>query len=79
MGSSTNPPVSLAPFAFDWVGGDIHGLQALSIRLSSYVPAIVDVTTALDRRGGSADQRRAGGLAGIGGVGVHRSVGAGTR
>ena len=27
MGSSTNAPVSLAPFAFDWVGGDIHGLQ----------------------------------------------------
>jgi hypothetical protein len=52
MGSSMNPPVSLAPFAFDWVGGDIHGLQALSIRLSSYVPAIVDVTTALDRRAG---------------------------
>ena len=52
MGSTTSPPVSLAPFAFDWVGGDIHGLQALSIRLSSYVPAIVDVTTALDRRAG---------------------------
>ena len=52
MGSTTNPPVSLAPFAFDWVGGDIHGLQALSIRLSSYVPAITDVTAALDRRAG---------------------------
>jgi len=52
MGSTANPPVSLAPFAFDWVGGDIHGLQALSIRLSSYVPAITDVTTALDRRAG---------------------------
>jgi hypothetical protein len=23
MGSTTNPPVSLAPFAFDWVAGDI--------------------------------------------------------
>jgi len=52
MGSTTSPPVSLAPFAFDWVGGDIHGLQALSIKLSSYVPAITDVTTALDRRAG---------------------------
>jgi hypothetical protein len=52
MGSTRNAPVSLAPFAFDWVGGDIHGLQALSVRLSSYVPAIVDVTTALDRRAG---------------------------
>jgi hypothetical protein len=50
MGSTTNQPVSLAPFAFDWVGGDIHGLQALSIKLSSYVPAIIDVITALDRR-----------------------------
>ena len=52
MGSIEMPPVSLAPFAFDWVGGDIHGLQALSVRLSSYVPAIIDVTTALDRRAG---------------------------
>jgi hypothetical protein len=62
MGSTMNPPVSLAPFAFDWVGGDIHGLQALSIRLSSYVPAIVDVTTDLDRRAGqlTSDGRAAG-------------------
>jgi hypothetical protein len=52
MGSTKVAPVSLAPFAFGWVGGDIHGLQALSVRLSSYVPAIVDVTTALDRRAG---------------------------
>jgi hypothetical protein len=50
LGSIKMAPVSLAPFAFDWVGGDIHGLQALSVRLSSYVPAIVDVTTALNRR-----------------------------
>ena len=48
MGSTTNPPVSLAPFAFDWVGGDIHGLQALSL----HVPAITDVTAVLDRRTG---------------------------
>jgi hypothetical protein len=26
MGSTTNPPVSLAPFAFDWVAGDIPRL-----------------------------------------------------
>jgi len=52
MGSTTNSLVSLAPFAFDWVGGDIHGLQALSIKLSSYVPAITDVTAALERRAG---------------------------
>ena len=59
MGSSTNAPVSLAPFAFDWVGGDIHGLQALSIKLSSYVPAIIDVTTALDRRAGQLTSENA--------------------
>jgi hypothetical protein len=44
------PPVPLAPFAFDWIGGDIHGLQALAARLSSYVPAMTDVITALERR-----------------------------
>ena len=64
MGSTTNPPVSLAPFAFDWVGGDIHGLQALSIRLSSYVPAITDVTTALDRRAGQLTSDGPGGWQG---------------
>jgi len=52
MGSTKMAPVALAPFAFDWVGGDIRGLQALSVRLLSYVPAIVDVTTALNRRAG---------------------------
>ncbi len=53
MGSpaaSARPPVSLAPFAFDWIGGDIHGLQALAARLSTYVPAMTDVITALERR-----------------------------
>ena len=40
--------MSLAPFAFDWIGGDIHGLQALAARLTSYVPALTDVTTALN-------------------------------
>ena len=40
MASTTNPPVSLAPFAFDWVGGDIRGLQALAQSgCPSYVPA----------------------------------------
>jgi hypothetical protein len=43
-------PVSLAPFAHNWIGGDIRGLAALAERLSSYVPAITDVTTALTRR-----------------------------
>jgi hypothetical protein len=53
VGSPVSPakaPVSLAPFAFGWIGGDIHGLQALAARLSSYVPAMTDVITALDRR-----------------------------
>jgi hypothetical protein len=43
----------LASFAYDWIGGDIHGLAALAGQLSSYVPTITDVTRALTRR---ADQ-----------------------
>jgi uncharacterized protein YukE len=40
----------LAPFAHDWVGGDIHGLAALAGTLYGYVPEIGDVITALDRK-----------------------------
>lgn len=39
----------LAPFAYDWVGGDIHGLAALAGTLYGYVPRIEDVISALDR------------------------------
>ena len=38
MGSSTNVPVSLAPFAFDWVGGDIHGLPDVVNALNLLLP-----------------------------------------
>jgi hypothetical protein len=67
MGSTANPPpasVSLAPFAFDWVGGDIHGLQMLAIQLHGYVPATTDVTTALDRRAGQLTSDDPGGWQG---------------
>ena len=37
-------------FAYDWVGGDIHGLQALADTLYGYVPEMADVTAALDRQ-----------------------------
>jgi len=37
----------LASFAYDWVGGDIHGLSALAGTLYGYVPEVVDVATAL--------------------------------
>src|ERR1700689_1016700 len=40
----------LAPFAYDWVGGDIHGLAALAGTLYGYVPRIEDVISALDRK-----------------------------
>ena len=40
----------LAPFAYDWVGGDIHGLHALAGTLVGYVPKVTDVTTALDKQ-----------------------------
>src|ERR1035438_4839534 len=42
----------LAPFAYDWVGGDIHGLHALAGTLFGYVPKVTDVTTALDKQVG---------------------------
>jgi hypothetical protein len=49
-GVSATSSVSLVPFAHEWIGGDIHGLAALSAELASYVPAITDITTALTRR-----------------------------
>jgi uncharacterized protein YukE len=47
MGGVTGP-APLAPFADDWVGGDIHGLSALAGTLYGYVPSITDVASALD-------------------------------
>ena len=40
----------LAPFAHDWVGGDIHGLAAFAGTLYGYLPGIEDVVTALDKK-----------------------------
>ena len=49
MGSSgAKSPAALAPFAYDWIGGDIHGLSAYAGTLYGYVPEINDVATALD-------------------------------
>lgn len=40
----------LAPFAYDWVGGDIHGLGALAGTLYGYVPQVEDVIKALNSK-----------------------------
>jgi uncharacterized protein YukE len=48
MGAKSPSP--LAAFAYNWVGGDIHGLSAYSGTLYRYVPEITDVVTALDNR-----------------------------
>jgi uncharacterized protein YukE len=51
--SATTPASSLiplAPFAHDWVGGDIRGLAAFAGTLYGYVPQIEDVVTALDKK-----------------------------
>jgi uncharacterized protein YukE len=48
-GGGTSAGVSaLAPFSFDWIGGDIAGLSALAATLYGYAPAINGVTSALD-------------------------------
>jgi hypothetical protein len=43
-------PSALAPFAHNWIGGDIHGLSAYTGTLYGYVPRLSDVATALDTR-----------------------------
>ncbi len=43
-------PSALAPFIYNWVGGDIHGLSAFAGRMYDYVPEIDGVTTALDKQ-----------------------------
>jgi len=48
MGAKSPSP--LAAFAYNWVGGDIHGLSAYSGTLYGYVPEITNVVTALDNR-----------------------------
>jgi uncharacterized protein YukE len=48
VGSGAKTPSALAPFAHNWIGGDIHGLSAYAGTLYGYVPEINDVATALD-------------------------------
>ena len=43
-------PASLAPFAEDWVGGDIGGLQTLAAELYGFVPEITGITAALNQQ-----------------------------
>jgi uncharacterized protein YukE len=50
---------SLAPFSYDWVGGNIHGLSQLAGTLFAYVPEMTGVASALD-----AQVRRIVGAAG---------------
>ena len=54
MGSSgAKSPSALAPFAYDWIGGNIHGLSAYAGTLYGYVPEINGVATSL---GGTVKQ-----------------------
>lgn len=50
MGSGSRAPSALAPFAHDWVGGDIHGLSAYAGALYGYVPEITNVASTLGSR-----------------------------
>ena len=53
--TSTLPATTLgklAPFSYDWVGGDIHGLAAFASTLYGYVPRMEDVVTALNKKVG---------------------------
>jgi uncharacterized protein YukE len=50
VGTGAKPPSPLAPFARNWVGGDIHGLSAYAGTLYGYVPELTDVATALDTK-----------------------------
>jgi uncharacterized protein YukE len=52
-GTATLPTKSLlplAPFAHEWVGGDIHGLAAFAGTLYGYVPEMEDVVRALNNK-----------------------------
>jgi uncharacterized protein YukE len=39
---------ALAPFSYDWIGGDIRGLSATAGTLYGYVPQLNDATSVLD-------------------------------
>lgn len=49
-GLAAKTPTRLMPFAYDWVGGDIHGLSSLAGTLYGYPPKMADVVTALDKK-----------------------------
>jgi uncharacterized protein YukE len=49
-GLAGKAPARLMPFAYDWVGGDIHGLSSLAGTLYGYPPKMADVVTALDKK-----------------------------
>ena len=49
-GLAGKAPTRLMPFAYDWVGGDIHGLSSLAGTLYGYPPKMADVVTALDKK-----------------------------
>ena len=50
MGAGAKSPSALASFAYDWIGGDVHGLSAYAGTLYGYVPRLSDVATALDKK-----------------------------
>jgi uncharacterized protein YukE len=54
VAATSTKPISalaaLAPFAHDWVGGDIHGLAAFAGTLYGYVSKIEDVVTPLNQK-----------------------------
>jgi uncharacterized protein YukE len=53
--TSTLPSTALgklAPFSYDWVGGNIHGLATFASTLYGYVPEMEDVITALNKKVG---------------------------
>src|ERR1700733_8156251 len=45
---TTVTSVALAPFAHDWIGGDIDGLAELAGTLYGYAPQVTSVATALN-------------------------------
>ncbi len=50
MGAGAKSPSPLAPFAHNWVGGDIRGLSAFAGTLYGYVPEMATVATALEEK-----------------------------
>ena len=50
MGAGAKSPSPLAPFAHDWVGGNIRGLSAFAGTLQGYVPEMARVATALEAK-----------------------------